>query len=1043
MEEKCEEFRLRGSNIFRSLRPKREKSASKKKTSSSKSMFSSLLLANYEQQLQFDPHSTYSCNLSLDNLRTNSREILTQKYQQKSVKNTKSDNISVNGKDETKSVEVCETWDHKTTIIPVDPYIFEVYEDVLCNIQQYLNKNSNLDIDIDFPTINEDTAIKYIKDAFEINDSKHEEILEKMSQVKVDTTKENENKNMKRKSFCVLSIQLFDYEALRAYTYLLKILLKHELDTSQTPHNYWLGNFSFLGRSVLALYSKAKHLTEGQLTLCRLSAYAEIHQKHPLNLAVFVNLLNSVIEVLQHETFIDANKNLMTSAKLYLPSCFGMATDNDNDDLVNENTQNDQTKSENELIIEMFWRATKILSECFFKFIEEFYGENNLDFIKEEILCKLMIIQGRIEKIDVPEELMKKISFDEVIKRSITTGTDKFINKAVRFDHLKNENIETEIKLNELIKLMEESHKVYEFVVEKVKTILTSEGNSSYKKHLYDTFDKKLSNIIKPIVIKINKSNKVDNLPESITETTKKLFQLYILLKKFSDEGLESFGCQDFHMKEYFRWFDSGSSRTARTSVFNALARIERAIAGDNLKSLNSSTKYSTSAVDTVTILGSIKNFWNNMKLLNVTKNENIDKNVVSDICRFSMIYFEKISNHVEKSDAMRNLGIFKVPVEVCICVCNISHVCQNLQFLFTEHSLNNSRLCEITLEYAKLKSTNLIQISIDKMIPSMRKLILEGADIVKKESDIGDRFLTYIEDSWTTLNEDLYEADYKIARNLLWKTILNVFSDLIQKSLEVQRPPIFYSNLRIILHASQDVFMNSTMTEKTETLVVEKVKQLDYLLERYGLNTAKLIHQYYKDRYTMQQHISKSPFHPYGILSVHCHFKHNILKLEILNAKNLVPIGNNRKCDSFVKINIVPADDFLKFQDLKTKVDIDTHFPLYEQSFDIDLTSQQRSLKDAIIVFTIKGKSLFTSSQCLAEAFLKFNDIPEMSHEQKIQKQIHLTLTRLQNDGMESLKALQQRSQAGDKQAKDFLSKIKALTVNTSTKTNSPVTIL
>lgn len=64
------------------------------------------------------------------------------------------------------------------------------------------------------------------------------------------------------------------------------------------------------------------------------------------------------------------------------------------------------------------------------------------------------------------------------------------------------------------------------------------------------------------------------------------------------------------------------------------------------------------------------------------------------------------------------------------------------------------------------------------------------------------------------------------------------------------------------------------------------------------------------------------------------------------------------------------------------------------------DLTSEQRNMKDAIIFFNIKDKVLLGSNQCLAEAFLSFNDIPEFSHQQKMTKQIHLTLTRLQSDG-------------------------------------------
>jgi hypothetical protein len=63
------------------------------------------------------------------------------------------------------------------------------------------------------------------------------------------------------------------------------------------------------------------------------------------------------------------------------------------------------------------------------------------------------------------------------------------------------------------------------------------------------------------------------------------------------------------------------------------------------------------------------------------------------------------------------------------------------------------------------------------------------------------------------------------------------------------------------------------------------------------------------------------------------------------------------------------------------------------------ELTTEQRNMKDAIVFFNIKDKSLFSLNQCIAEAFLSFSDIPEYSQE-AMTKQVHLTLTRLQNDG-------------------------------------------
>lgn len=359
--------------------------------------------------------------------------------------------------------------------------------------------------------------------------------------------------------------------------------------------------------------------------------------------------------------------------------------------------------------------------------------------------------------------------------------------------------------------------------------------------------------------------------------------------------------------------------------------RIEKSIKSDSLKPTNASTKHSESAIDSVTILKFVKKFWEDMKWPNKT-------DISGDICRFAVVYVEKIVDFVEQSESMKNMGIFKVPIEVCVTINNINFLLNGIEKLLdeltkgkiNEHVLTQEMLRN-TQSFAHSRIAKLIEESISKMSSTIRKLLIEGAE-VKMKAEIGDRVIIFMEDSLITLRDDLSREDFERSRDFLWGVFLKSMDDVIEKSREVHRVPIFYSNLRTIFHALQDLFEEF----ETKTEPAEKVKQINFLLERYGLNTQKLIHQYFIDRYQMQQRISRSPFHPYGLLSINCYFIDNTLKLEILNAKNLIPIGanSNKKCDSFVKICIIPEEAFPECQNLKTKVENDTHFPLYDERF-------------------------------------------------------------------------------------------------------------
>jgi len=110
-----------------------------------------------------------------------------------------------------------------------------------------------------------------------------------------------------------------------------------------------------------------------------------------------------------------------------------------------------------------------------------------------------------------------------------------------------------------------------------------------------------------------------------------------------------------------------------------------------------------------------------------------------------------------------------------------------------------------------------------------------------------------------------------------------------------------------------------------------ETLEHIDRLLELHGYETADLIHQYYKERYNIQKNMIDSPF---GLLTVQCYFQKNMLEIEIMNAKHLLPMDSDGSCDPFVRIHFYPDDKFLNAAQPKTKVHQKTLFPLFDEKF-------------------------------------------------------------------------------------------------------------
>lgn len=100
----------------------------------------------------------------------------------------------------------------------------------------------------------------------------------------------------------------------------------------------------------------------------------------------------------------------------------------------------------------------------------------------------------------------------------------------------------------------------------------------SFAESLYKAYDDGLARIIKPIAIEISstKSGQIDTFAQTGDDhgVAKKLFELYMLIKGFSDKGIQCFGsCCEFQLKEYSSWFSGGIDKWCKVSVFNALMR--------------------------------------------------------------------------------------------------------------------------------------------------------------------------------------------------------------------------------------------------------------------------------------------------------------------------------------------------------------------------------------------------------------------------------------------------------------------------------------
>ncbi|KAK0167889.1 hypothetical protein PV327_001744 [Microctonus hyperodae] len=578
--------------------------------------------------------------------------------------------------------------------------------------------------------------------------------------------------------------------------------------------------------------------------------------------------------------------------------------------------------------------------------------------------------------------------------------------------------------------------------------------NFPYARTLYIMYEKRITDmcmiIIEDVCLRL-KRIEVDSNDEVELTLGTTLFELYLTLQRYATLGsiFCMDGISDMKIQNYHEWFRAGVAHWLDIAVYKALKRIERAVEFDTLQPVDSSVQYSSSAVDTLTIFYQIKVFWTQLAWPDVEGSYTFIAKIIDDICKCSISYADMMAAKAEKVDQQiyeseNTSSVYDKKFEVsnawCFAINNIDYIRTSIVPLANDLGLESiieslgenkteqeAERCRRTLQLiidnaadtVKNKIIELLQVVANKMQPAMSRYLMEGAELIDTTSNAMDRLLQYLDSNITTLHDNLNDDNFERVLLVIWEIMSETLYKLVDNNLEKRRPPSFYANLHRTLHTLIR-FFNLGADETSNVQVMEKIERL---LNLHGLETAELIHRYNLERVEEQEKY-EDPL--YGILTVRAQFNDNSLTIQILNARNLRPMDSNGKCDSYVKVRLLPEDKFFEVKLPKTHVQKETLFPLFDEIVNIPLTSEQRNIENAIVVFEVKDKD-FLRTRFMAEAFLPFVDIANLNSEGNIETldQIHLKLSRPTNNSTDVISALQHRK--GDNQAMEFISKLNA----------------
>ncbi|XP_057330186.1 protein unc-13 homolog 4B isoform X3 [Microplitis mediator] len=842
--------------------------------------------------------------------------------------------------------------------------------------------------------------------------------------------------------------------AAQEHRHLVRILLLHELETEKVEKYCWCGRWSAPSEALILQHSAQRGLLARNVSLAQWVEYSRIHQQHPLHFSVFNKVAVELLRPLENCLFSkDEEKLFWDATRKIIYSC------------LNSIRKIRRLSPGDKNVMTQMGAILGILSSI-----------SSLRIPEDFELFPTKMFGWFPEPDDTKVDVMKALEY------SVIQGGAEW------FDHILNNNtpesdsdddaLKYQIKVIQLIRAdLQRAMEIYDRMF--IKKI-----NFPYARTLYIMYEKRISDmcmvIIEDVCLRL-KRIEVDSHDEAELTLGTTLFELYLTLQRYA--VLSNMFCLDgidqMKIQSYHEWFRAGVSHWLDISVYKALRRIERAVEFDTLQPVDSSVQYSSSAVDTLTIFYQIKVFWTQLAWPDIEGSYTFIAKIIDDICKCTISYADMMASKAEKVDLQiqnseNNSSVYDNKFEVsnawCFAINNIDYIRTSIEPLTHDlglqdiiDSLSESKTqqeadrCRQTLQLlinnttdtVKNKIIELLEVVASKMQPAMSRYLMEGAELIDTTSNAMDRLLQYLDSNITTLHDNLNEDNFERVLLVIWEIMSETLYRLVHSNLEKRRPPSFYSNLNRTLHTLIR-FFNLGADETANVQILEKIERL---LSLHGLETAELIHRYHLERAQEQKNIKEASL---GMLTVRAQFISNSLNVQILNARNLRPMDSNgdligklstlerklhskskqptkrlkemktRKCDSYVKIRLLPEEKFCDVKLPKTHVQKETLFPLFDETVNISLTPEQRNIEDAIVVFDVKDKD-FLRTRFMAEAFLQFSDIPDTGHDVGIDSldQIHLKLSRPVDKTTDVIRALEHRK--GDNQAMDFIAKFNA----------------
>ncbi|XP_035516807.1 protein unc-13 homolog D [Morone saxatilis] len=427
--------------------------------------------------------------------------------------------------------------------------------------------------------------------------------------------------------------------------------------------------------------------------------------------------------------------------------------------------------------------------------------------------------------------------------------------------------------------------------------------------------------------------------------------------------------------------------------------RVERAVQVDKLQPLQSGAvpiKHSSSAVDLVACIQPICQLWEQLSWPDPEEAFMLMVKLTEDVCKIVVNYCHILKERVrvlsENSDHGSAINM------LCVVVNDLEHLRSVLTRLPTQ--LNWAGLRDRTqnvigdsqfhntlpsqLQQAQSVLGREIRSALDTLGKRLntdiethvRSMSTRRRIPSKSTEDAAAPLMRYLEQELHYMNENLVQENFNSLLTPLWNNSVKILYQVATQHSQQEGLMVFCQRLLYTLQCLEQCFHAEGNGLPLKALHSDEYKVLKAHLTHNSLSSRQLVEKFL-ERKIWEQNVYSGE--KYGAVTLLTSYRRsdNKLRVEVLNAVNLLPMDSNGFSDPFVQLCLEPNHIFPEVEPRCTQIKNCDLNPLFDEAFEFMVSLDQCQAAGACLVVTVLDHDTLRTDDFEGEAFLALKGLP------------------------------------------------------------------